>query len=174
MTSFYANSTTYYIHVHYANFFVFVIMSSLPRDTCFFFWNQVSWWWKWKPDLMMRSVFFFSLKLYCVNFENTVIISVIGVSLSCVIIFLILFHFFVLRSIIFCSTSIILHEALFFNLLYLLAHLSYHESISFKQWWLIWQSTGNVIFPVHKEMHPSAKWQLIVREYNGDFTVINL
>jgi len=39
------------------------------------------------------EIFFFPSKFYCVNFENTIIISVIGVSLSCIILSLILFHF---------------------------------------------------------------------------------
>jgi hypothetical protein len=68
-----------------------VLVEICLRETCFFF----------KPGFMMMKVktrshdeiFFFSSKFYCVNFENTIIISVIGVSLSCIILSLILFHF---------------------------------------------------------------------------------
>ena len=85
--------------------------------------NQVSWWW---------DLFFFFHQNSIVNFENTVIISVIGVSLvfHCDVSFFLSFCFIFLS---YCSSTIILLEALVFNPFYLVAHLSNHESISFNQ-----------------------------------------
>jgi hypothetical protein len=82
--------------------------------------------------MMKRSVFFFSSKFDCINFKNTVIISVIGVSLvfHCDVSFFLSFCFIFLT---YCSSTIILLEALVFNPFYLVTHLSNHESISFNQ-----------------------------------------
>ncbi len=72
-----------------------------------------------KTDIMMRS------GISGVNFENTVIISVIGASLSCIILSLIVSFFL--------QVLFTVREALFFNLFYLQADLCNLESISFKQ-----------------------------------------
>jgi len=92
------------------------------------------------PNLMMMRFFFFSSKFDCINYKNAVISSVIGASLSGIILSLIVLFFLLI---------------VLFTVRVLLYYTRHYLIFNFKHIYLILS-------------------QLIARQYNGDFTMINL